>query len=81
MTVGDRTLHYCPANHFVMSIDLPAVGTVWPAASGEPYLAVALILRPEIVADRIADLPKVTQGEKAEAGFSVSAVRPDLMDA
>ncbi|CAN5470271.1 hypothetical protein BH09PSE5_BH09PSE5_40570 [soil metagenome] len=28
MTVGDRTLHYCPGNYFVMSIDLPAAGTV-----------------------------------------------------
>lgn len=81
MTVGDRTLHYCPANYFVMSIDLPAVGTVWPAASGEPYLAVALTLQPTVVAELIADLPKTTRSEKTEAGFSVSAVTPDLMDA
>jgi hypothetical protein len=33
MTVGDRTLHYDPATYFVMSIDLPAVGTVRPSAS------------------------------------------------
>ena len=81
MTVGDRTLHYCPANYFVMSIDLPAVGTVWPAATGAPYLAVALTLQPTIVAELIADLPKVAPSEKTEPGFSVSAVTPDLMDA
>lgn len=81
MTVGDRTLHYCPANYFVMSIDLPAVGTVWPAASGEPYLAVALILQPTVVAALLADLPKLAYAEKTETGFSVAAVTPDLMDA
>lgn len=81
MTVGDQTLHYCPANYFVMSIDLPAVGTVWPAATGEPYLAVALILQPAVVAALIADLPKLTHAEKSETGFSVAAVTPDLMDA
>lgn len=81
MTVGDRTLHYCPANYFVMSIDLPAVGTVWPAASGAPYLAAALTLQPAAVADLIADLPKVARSEKTEAGFAVAAVTPDLMDA
>lgn len=85
MTIGDRTLHYCPANYFVMSVDLPAVGTVWPAATGEPYLAVALTLQPAVVAALIADLPKFTGTGKtatqAETGFSVSAVTPDLMDA
>lgn len=81
MTVGNRTLHYCPANYFVMSVDLPAVGTVWPASTGEPYLAVALILKPSVVADLIADLPEVPQAGKVEAGFSVSPMTPELMDA
>lgn len=81
MTIGERTLHYSPANYFVMSVDLPAVGTVWSAATGEPYLAVALILQPTVVADLIADLPKPPTTAKAETGFSVAAVTPDLMDA
>lgn len=81
MTVGNRTLHYCPANYFVMSVDLPAVGTIWPAATGEPYLAVALTLQPTVVAALIADLPKPAHSVKADTGFSVAAVTPDLMDA
>lgn len=81
MTVGDRVLHYCPANYFVMSIDLPAVGTVWPAATGEPYLAVALTLDPTIVASLLADLPETIPGERDVAGFSVAAVTDELMDA
>lgn len=81
MTIGDRTLHYSPANYFVMSVDLPAIGTVSPAASGEPYLAVALTLQPEIVAGMIADLPGPAHGGRTETGFSVAAVTPDLMDA
>lgn len=81
MTIGDRTLHYSPANYFVMSVDLPAVGTVRPAASGEPYLAVALTLQPVVVATLIADLPKIVHNERSETGFSVAAVTPDLMDA
>ncbi|KQR77269.1 AraC family transcriptional regulator [Burkholderia sp. Leaf177] len=85
MTIGDRTLHYCPANYFVMSVDLPAVGTVWPAATGEPYLAVALTLQPTLIAALMADLPNSAYAEKtttkAGNGFSVAAVTPDLMDA
>jgi AraC-like DNA-binding protein len=81
ITVGDRTLHYDPATYFVMSIDLPAAGAVRPAASGEPYLSVALTLEPAIVASLLADLPESGRGETKGAGFSVAAVTPELMDA
>jgi AraC-like DNA-binding protein len=81
LTVGDRTVHYCPANYFVMSVDLPAVGTVWPAETGEPYLAVALTLQPSVVAALITDLPEIARREEAESGFNVAAVTPELLDA
>lgn len=81
MTVGDRTLHYDPATYFVMSIDLPAVGDVRPAASGEPYLAVSLTLDPAIVASLLADLHESAEGRADVPGFSVAAVTPELMDA
>lgn len=81
MTVGERTLDYGPATYFVMSIELPAAGTVRPAPGGEPYLAVALSLQPAVIAALIADLPPIALAQKPEAGFSVAAVTPDLMDA
>lgn len=81
MTVGDQTLHYCPSNYFVMSVELPAVGTVWPVASGEPYLAVALTLTPTRIAALLADLPELGGLEATQTGFSVAAVTPLLMDA
>jgi AraC-like DNA-binding protein len=81
MTVGERTLHYSPADYFVMSVDLPAIGTVRPSASGEPYLAVALTLQPSVVANLMADLPEITCAERGERGFSVAAVTSDLIDA
>lgn len=81
MTVGNRTLHYDPATYFVMSVDLPAVGVVRPAATGEPYLAVSLTLDPALLATLLADLPKPAGASAQEAGFSVAAVTPELMDA
>lgn len=79
MTVGDQTLRYDPATYFVMSIELPAVGQVHPAATGEPYLAVSLTLDPTVVANLLADLPPAV--ERHEQGFSIAAVTPELMDA
>jgi len=91
MTVGDRTLRYDPATYFVMSIELPAVGTIHPAASGEPYLALSLTLDPTVLSTLLTDLPSPARRRHSEneneikndnnAGFSVAATTPALMDA
>lgn len=81
MTVGDRTLRYDPATYFVMSIDLPAVGSVHPAETGEPYLAVSLTLDPTVLSTLFADLPKPASRLDHPPGFSVASMTTDLMDA
>ena len=81
MTVGDRTLRYDPATYFVMSIELPAVGAVHPAVTGEPYLAVSLTLDPMVLSTLLADLPKPAGCHDRDPGFSVAATTPELMDA
>lgn len=81
MTVGDRTLRYDSATYFVMSIDLPAVGSVHPAETGEPYLAVSLTLDPTVLSTLFADLPKPASRVENTQGFSVASMPPDLMDA
>jgi len=79
MTIGDRTLHYNPATYFVMSIDLPAVGTIHAATTGEPYLAVSLTIDPQVVGAMLADAGPVTPAPRQD-GFSVAAVTPELLD-
>ncbi|MFC3166183.1 AraC family transcriptional regulator [Ciceribacter thiooxidans] len=81
MTIGDRTLRYDPATYFVMSVDLPAVGTVSASDDGDPYLAVSLSLEPAILAALLADLPKHGRLHAANTGFSVAPVSDDLLDA
>lgn len=81
MTVGDRTFRYDPATYFVMSVDLPAVGSVHPSTAGEPYLAISLTLDPTIVADLIRDLPVKVSSELFGSGFSVAPVNEDFLDA
>jgi AraC-like DNA-binding protein len=81
MTVGDRTFRYDPATYFVMSVDLPAVGSVHPAATGEPYLAVSLTLDSAIAAALIRDLPVQVCSTLFGSGFSVAPVNEELLDA
>jgi AraC-like DNA-binding protein len=81
MTIGDRTLRYDPASYFVMSIDLPAVGSIHAAETGEPYLAVSLTIDPKVVAAMLADAPPPDPAAEARSGFSVASVTPAMLDA
>jgi AraC-like DNA-binding protein len=81
MTIGDQTLHYDPASYFVMSIDLPAVGTIYPDALGEPYLAVSLTLDPVLVATLLTEAAPSVDPAQAAKGYSVATVTPELLDA
>lgn len=82
MTVGDRTYRYDPATYFVMSVDLPAVGRVYPdAQTGAPYLAVSLTPAPEIIADLLSGLPDSGFSTLYHEGFSVAPVTDALLDA
>lgn len=81
ITVGDQTLRYDPATYFVMSVDLPAVGTVHSDKTGAPYLAVSLTLDPQVVAQLLTDLPESPIDRAAHPGFCVATVTPELMDA
>ncbi|WP_445145229.1 AraC family transcriptional regulator N-terminal domain-containing protein [Dyella sp. Tek66A03] len=81
LTIGDRTLHFDPASYFVMSIDVPATGTVHQGGHGQPYLAVALTLDPEKIASLLDDIPTCPDVTHTERGFSVCPVTPELLDA
>lgn len=82
MTVGDRVFNYDPASYFVMSVDLPAVGSVHPTELGAPYLAVSLTIDPQRVAAMIEDLPPSAMQDRPDGGaFSVASVTPELLDA
>ncbi len=81
ITVGRQTLHYDPATYFVMSVDLPAAGTVHPGADGSPYLAVALALDATVLAALLSELPDPAPGAGEARAFSVAAVTPELLDA
>lgn len=81
MTIGERTLHYDPATYFVMSVDLPAVGSVHPAKSGAPYLAVSLTLEPAQLMTLLTDVPPPQGGDSYNSGFSVASVTDELLDA
>ena len=81
LTIGGQTYRYDPAHYFVMSIDVPATGTVHPDRDGQPYLAVALTLDPDVLADLLEELPTPAPGTHTERGFSICPKTPEVLDA
>jgi AraC-like DNA-binding protein len=81
ITVGDRSFHYDPATYFVMSIDLPAAGSVHAAGTGEPYLSLGLMLDPACIALLLEDIAEAGGKYGQSGGFAVAAVTPELLDA
>ena len=77
--IGDRVLRYDPASYFIATVELPASGWVVEATLAKPYVAVSMRLDRASLSSLILDMPDSSEGQIA--GFAVSAVTPDLLDA
>ncbi|RWR06221.1 AraC family transcriptional regulator [Paenirhodobacter populi] len=77
--VGDRVLRYDPASYFVTSLDLPVSGRIAEASPAEPYICVSLTLNRDTIASLLSDTAVRPEGQTA--GFGVSPVTPQLVDA
>ena len=55
VTVGDRTYIYDQSQYLAVSVDLPAVGSVFEAAPEEPYLCMTLTVDPRDLAALIVE--------------------------
>ena len=78
--IGDRVLHYGPANCFVASLDLPATGCVIEATGHDPYVVASLALDRDTLMALLADLPHAPPAEPA-TGFGVAPVTVELLEA
>lgn len=79
LTIGGQTLDYDPQHYFLMTVDLPASGTLHDAGAGLPYIALALTLEPQVISGLVAEVPRGS--DSSGAAFSVSPVTPEMTDA
>ena len=76
---GNHTVRYSPSTYFVASVELPAAGRIVMASQEQPCIAVGLSLDIGSVATLLSN--EHLDNEPEVAGFAVSPVTPDLMDA
>jgi AraC-like DNA-binding protein len=84
--LNGRTFTYGPGQFLVVSVELPVIGHTLQASVEEPFLAVVLELRPEMIAALLLETaPAATARPGAvdamPAGIAVSDASPALLDA
>ncbi|WP_017316180.1 AraC family transcriptional regulator [Mastigocladopsis repens] len=79
---GEKTSEYGPGDCFLVTVDLPVVGTVLEALPENPYLALCLDLHHPTLAEiaiRATVTPNVTQG--SDRGLQVGTATTEVIDA
>lgn len=80
LSIGDQVLQYPPISYFLVPVDVPATGEIYPGAPGEPYLAISLTLDPNVIATLLVD--EVKTGEQpTDSGFAAVTAPTELIDA
>ncbi|WP_185076422.1 AraC family transcriptional regulator [Pseudomonas frederiksbergensis] len=80
LTIGDQVIEYSPNTYFVVPVDVPATGEIYPNGPDEPYLAISLTLNPCVIATLLAD--EVKSAEQSIANrFSPVMAPVELIDA
>jgi AraC-like DNA-binding protein len=85
-TLNGRTFTYGAGQFLVVSVDLPVTGHVRRASAEEPFLAVVLELRAQLIAALLLDTPAAATArpevpDPMPAGLAVSDASAPLLDA
>jgi AraC-like DNA-binding protein len=80
LSIGDQILRFEPATYFLVPVDVPALGQIASEKPGAPYLALSLNLDPDVIGAMLAEIGTAILAQP-DAGFSVSAATPELIDA
>ena len=78
--LGGQVFEYGAGEFLVVSVDLPIVGQVVRASTKEPYLAVALTLKPATIAELLLQATVAGSSDEKPTGLAVSVASADLLD-
>ena len=80
LTIGDRVLNYGEATYFVVPVDVPATGEIYPSGQQQPYLALSLDLDIAIIASLMEGI--TAQAAQAPATcFAPVTASSEMIDA
>jgi AraC-like DNA-binding protein len=77
LSIGEQVQQYPSASYFVVPLDVPATGEIYPQAPDAPYLALSLTLDAEVIAALLHD--EVAGDGKPQASCFTAVTAPDEM--
>lgn len=80
LSIGDRLTSYESGTYFIVPVDVPAIGDIFPAKDGRPYLATSLTLEPNIVASLLHSSGMALDHSHADC-FSPARAPAEMVDA
>lgn len=78
--IGEKVLAYGEGDYFIAAAEVAALGQISEATKDQPYLALNLLLDPQLIAGVLLDLPKRTE-PAVSSGFFTSTADSKLLDA
>lgn len=78
--IGEHVLAYGEGEYFIAAAELAALGQIWEATEEQPYLALNLLLDPQVIAGVLLDLPKGSE-PAVSSGFFTSTADSKMLDA
>ena len=78
--IGEQVLAYSAGDYFIAAAEVAALGRISEATQEQPYLALNLLLDPQVIAGVLLDLPKGSE-PAASSGFFTSTADSKLLDA
>ncbi|MNM87099.1 HTH-type transcriptional activator RhaS [compost metagenome] len=80
LSIGDRLSRYESGTYFIVPVDVPATGEIFPAQGDRPYLATSLALDPDIIASLLGS-PGMAQAHPRPVCFSSTQAPVEMIDA
>ncbi|WP_127754829.1 AraC family transcriptional regulator [Devosia sp. 1566] len=78
--IGEKVLAYGEGDYFIAAAEVAALGRISAATKDEPYLALTLLLEPQVIAGVLLNLPKGIE-PPVSSGFYTSTADSKLLDA
>jgi AraC-like DNA-binding protein len=80
LSLGETLVEYAAGTYFLVPVDVPATGDIYPAEDGSPYLATSLALDPKVIAPMLVGVAN-TPGRVETSRFNATAAPPEMIDA
>lgn len=80
LSIGDQLCRYESGTYFIVPVDIPATGEIFPADGGQPYMATSLTLDPAIIASLLGGSDKGAAQPRA-ACFAPAQASSEMTDA